>query len=293
MKLSGIISYPITPFSSDEKSIDFNVLGETLELLLKNGSDAIAPLGSTGESAYLSLGEWQQVAEYTIKKVSSRVPVIVGISELTTSGAVNRAQYAQSIGADCVMVIPVSYWKLTEQEVYNHYKEISDAITIPIMVYNNPATSGIDMSPELLVRMFEEIENVTMVKESSGDIQRMHKLYELSGQKLPFYNGSNPLALEALCAGASGWCTAAPNLLGEKPKELYQAVANGQLSDAQEIFYKQLPMLRFIVAGGIPKAIKAGLVKEGVAVGQPRKPLRGATTTEIDQLDTLMADFSR
>jgi len=293
MKLSGIISYPITPFTADEKSIDFDVLGETLELLLKNGSDAIAPLGSTGESAYLSLDEWQQVAEYTIKKVKLRVPVIIGISELTTSGAVNRAQYAQSIGADCVMVIPVSYWKLTEQEVYNHYKEISDAITIPIMVYNNPATSGIDMLPELLVRMFEEIENVTMVKESSGDIQRMHKLYELSGQKLPFYNGSNPLALEALYAGASGWCTAAPNLLGKKPKELYQAVANGQLSDAQEIFYKQLPMLRFIVAGGIPKAIKAGLVKEGVAVGQPRKPLRGATKTEIHQLDTLMADFSR
>ena len=293
MKLSGIISYPITPFSSDEKSIDFDVLGETLELLLKNGSDAIAPLGSTGESAYLSLDEWQQVADYTIKKVNSRVPVIVGISELTTCGAVNRARYAQSIGADCVMVIPVSYWKLTEQEIYNHYKEISDAITIPIMVYNNPATSGIDMSPELLVRMFEEIENVTMVKESSGDIQRMHKLYELSGKKLPFYNGSNPLALEALCAGASGWCTAAPNLLGSKPKELYQAVSNGQLSDAQEIFYKQLPMLRFIVAGGIPKAIKAGLVKEGISAGQPRKPLRGATTTEIDQLVTLMADFSR
>jgi len=293
MKLSGIISYPITPFTADEKSIDFDVLGETLELLLKNGSDAIAPLGSTGESAYLSLDEWQQVADYTIKKVSSRVPVIVGISELTTSGAVNRARYAQSIGADCVMVIPVSYWKLTEQEVYNHYKEISDAITIPIMVYNNPATSGIDMAPELLVRMFEEIENVTMVKESSGDIQRMHKLYELSGQKLPFYNGSNPLALEALCAGASGWCTAAPNLLGKTPKELYQAVANGQLNDAQEIFYKQLPMLRFIVAGGIPKAIKAGLVKEGIAVGQPRRPLRGATTKEIYQLDTLMADFSR
>jgi 4-hydroxy-tetrahydrodipicolinate synthase len=81
--------------------------------------------------------------------------------------------------------------------------------------------------------------------------------------------------------------------LGKTPKELYQAVANGQLNDAQEIFYKQLPMLRFIVAGGIPKAIKAGLVKEGIAAGQPRKPLRGATKTEIHQLDTLMADFSR
>ena len=84
---------------------------------------------------------------------------------MTTLGAVGRARYAESIGADSVMVIPVSYWKLTEQEVYNYYKEISDAISIPIMVYNNPATSGIDMSPELMIKMFKEIENVTMFKE--------------------------------------------------------------------------------------------------------------------------------
>ncbi len=293
MKIKGIISYPITPFSLDERSIDFDVLGQTLELLIENGSDAIAPLGSTGESAYLSLDEWRQVADFTIKTVNSRVPVIVGISELTTLGAVGRARYAESIGADSVMVIPVSYWKLTEQEVYNYYKEISDAISIPIMVYNNPATSGIDMSPELMIKMFKEIENVTMVKESTGDIQRMHKLFELSEGELPFYNGSNPLAFEALCAGASGWCTAAPNILGNKPKQLFQAVFNGQLQIAQDIFYKQLPMLHFIVEGGIPKAIKAGLTRRGIKAGQPRKPLRGATGVEIQKLEDLMVQFGQ
>ncbi|WP_325895104.1 dihydrodipicolinate synthase family protein [Grimontia sp. NTOU-MAR1] len=288
MKLSGIISYPITPFSADERSINFDVLGETLELLLQNGSDAIAPLGSTGESAYLSLEEWRQVADFTVKKVAGRVPVIVGISELTTLQAISKARYAQSIGADAVMIIPVSYWKLTDQEIFNYYKEVSDAITLPIMVYNNPATSGIDMSPELLVNMFHEIDNVTMVKESSGDIQRMHKLFTLSSGKLPFFNGSNPLALEALCAGASGWCTAAPNLIGQEPQALYQSVAAGKLDEAREIFYRQLPMLRFIVAGGIPKAIKAGLALKGIAAGLPRRPLRGATVSETKLLKSLM-----
>ncbi|WP_163391856.1 dihydrodipicolinate synthase family protein [Enterovibrio norvegicus] len=288
MNLFGIISYPITPFSADERSINFEVLGETLEHLIDNDSDAIAPLGSTGESAYLSLDEWRRVADFTIQKVGGRVPVIVGISELTTLQAISKARYAESIGADGVMIIPVSYWKLTDQEIFNYYQEISDAISLPIMVYNNPATSGIDMSPELLVRMFNEIENVTMVKESTGDIQRMHSLFTLTNGALPFFNGSNPLALEALCAGASGWCTAAPNLLGKQPKALYQRVVEGNLDEARDIFYQQLPMLRFIVAGGIPKAIKAGLALNGIEAGLPRRPLRGATASEAALLKHLM-----
>ena len=293
MNLSGIIAYPVTPFSEDESSINFEVLGQTLEQLLAARSDAIAPLGSTGESAYLSLEEWRQVADFTVKTVAGRVPVIIGISELTTSSAISKARYAEAIGADAVMVIPVSYWKLTEAEIFAYYQAISDAISIPIMVYNNPATSGIDMSPQLLVKMFREVEQVTMVKESSGDIQRMHLLAELSEGELPFFNGSNPLALEALCAGASGWCTAAPNLLGEQSKQLCEQLAAGDLTAARKNFYHQLPMLRFIVAGGIPKAIKAGLALQGIKAGQPRSPLRGVTPDENQQLQQLMQPLLR
>ena len=292
MKLTGIIAYPITPFSACGERIDFAVLAGCLEQLIDAGSDAIAPLGSTGESAYLNQEEWENVAAFTVDAVYKRVPVIVGISEITTSQAVKKAKYAESIGADAVMVIPVSYWKLTDQEIFDYYQEISNSISIPIMVYNNPATGGVDISPELLVKMFNEIENVTMVKESTGDIQRMHKLFELSNSELPFYNGSNPLALEALCAGASGWCTAAPNLLGRQPKNLYESVAKGNLAAAQTIFYQQLPMLRFIVSGNIPRAIKAGLKLKGTDAGVPRKPLRGSQPEEIALLKSLMTKVS-
>lgn len=292
MKLTGIIAYPITPFSACGEHIDFAVLASCLEQLIDAGSDAIAPLGSTGESAYLNQEEWEKVAAFTVKTVADRVPVIVGISEITTSQAVKKAKYAESIGADAVMVIPVSYWKLTDQEIFDYYQEISSVISIPIMVYNNPATGGVDISPELLVKMFNEIKNVTMVKESTGDIQRMHKLFELSNGELPFYNGSNPLALEALCAGASGWCTAAPNLLDRQPKNLYENVAKGNLAAAQAIFYQQLPMLRFIVSGNIPRAIKAGLKLRGTHAGVPRKPLRGSQPEEIALLQSLMTKVS-
>ena len=289
MKLNGIIAYPITPFNADGSAPDLAILGQSIEMLLAQGCDAIAPLGSTGESAYLSLEEWQQVARHSIQVVAKRVPVIVGISELTTAQAVRKARYAADIGADALMVIPVSYWKLSDDEILSYYQEIADAVTLPIMVYNNPATSGVDMAPELIVRLFNTITNISMVKESSGDIQRMHKIQQLSAGKLPFYNGCNPLALEALCAGASGWCTAAPNLLGELPKALFNQVQAGDLAAAQANFYRQLPLLSYIVKGGLPKTIKAGLALKGLAVGEPRKPLQAATAQERATLELLLS----
>ena len=288
MKLEGIIAYPITPFKAENQEVDFDALTITLNALLEHQCDAIAPLGSAGESAYLSWQEWQQVAEKSIEVVNHRVPVILGISELTTTMAIQKAKKAEELGADVIMVMPISYWKQTDQEIYDYYQQIAAATKLPMMVYNNPATSGVDMSPELIAKMFQEIENICMVKDSTGDIQRMHKFHELTQGKLPFYNGCNPLALEAFCAGASGWCTVAPNLLGKLPNQLYQAAKNGDLALAQSLFYKQLPLLRFIVQGGLPKTIKAGLNELGFSVGDPRKPLQKANPSEVNQLKSLM-----
>lgn len=291
MNLTGIIAYPITPFAATGKGIDLAVLEQTLNRLIDSDCDAIAPLGSTGESAYLDWDEWYAVAKHTVDMVNKRVPVMIGISELTTDMAIKKAQTAAALGADAIMVIPVSYWKLSDSEIFDYYQSIAESMPLPIMVYNNPATSGVDISPELMVKMFNQIANVSMVKESSGDIQRMHKIFELSAGQLPFYNGSNPLALEALCAGASGWCTAAPNLLGALPKRLYNSIKQGDLATAQNLFYRQLPLLRFIVAGGLPKTIKAGLETLGVKAGVPRKPLQAASAAELNALNQYIQDI--
>jgi 4-hydroxy-tetrahydrodipicolinate synthase len=144
--------------------------------------------------------------------VAKRVPTIVSVSDLTTAKAVRRARFAEAQGADAVMVLPAAYWKLSEAEILAHYRAIGDSIGVPIMLYNNPATSGTDMSVDLILRIVKGVENVTMVKESTGDIQRMHNC-NAGRRQVPFYNGCNPLALEAFAAGAKGWCTAAPNLI--------------------------------------------------------------------------------
>jgi 4-hydroxy-tetrahydrodipicolinate synthase len=290
--LHGIIAYPITPFSKETGQPDLPALTKLVDKLISDGAHAVAPLGSTGESAYLNDQEWEAVAEAAVKQAGKRLPVIVGISDLTTRNAVRRARFAETVGADAVMVLPVSYWKLTENEIEQHFRAIAKAISLPIMLYNNPATSGIDMSPELIVRLVRQIDNVTMVKESSGDIQRMHRIQQLSDGQIPFYNGSNPLALEAFAAGARGWCTAAHNLIPKWTLELYNACQSGNLNQARTLFYKQLPLLQFILKGGLPTTVKAGLAIQGIEVGLPRQPLLPMSTDDHAKLKTLLADLS-
>ncbi|AMK31387.1 dihydrodipicolinate synthase family protein [Pseudomonas mosselii] len=284
----GIIGYTITPFSADGEQLDLPALGQSIDRLIAGGSHAIAPLGSTGEGAYLSDSEWQQVAQYSLERIAKRVPSIVSVSDLTTAGAVRRARFAQQHGADAVMVLPAAYWKLSEAEIVQHYRTIGAAIDIPIMLYNNPATSGTDMPVELILRIVREVDNVTMVKESTGDIQRMHKLQLLGEGQVPFYNGCNPLALEAFVAGATGWCTAAANLIPELNLRLYQAVQAGELEQAKALFYRQLPLLDFILKGGLPATIKAGLEMTGLPVGEPRRPVFGLDAQGRDQLKALL-----
>ncbi|KVC68611.1 dihydrodipicolinate synthase family protein [Burkholderia stagnalis] len=286
--LQGIIAYPVTPFSTDG-GVDLKALEALIERLIADGVHGIAPLGSTGESAYLSDAEWDAVADASIRAVRKRVPTVVGISDLTTAGAVRRARFAEQAGADAVMVLPVSYWKLSNDEIVGHYRAIGEAIGIPVMLYNNPATSGVDMSPELIATICRTVDNVTMVKESTGDIMRMHRLAQLSDGAIPFYNGSNPMALAALAAGAAGWCTAAPNLNARLPLALVEAVRAGNLAQAREVFHAQLPLLQFVVSGGLPVTVKAGLRLRGFDAGEPRKPLLPLGEDRTRELARLLA----
>jgi len=283
----GIIAYPITPFTA-HNAVDLPTYRHLVERLVASGSHGIAPLGSTGVLPYLTDDERDAVTEATLQQVAGRVPVLVGVSHLTTAGVVRHARFAEQAGAAAVMVIPMSYWKLTDDEIFQHYDRVASAISVPIMAYNNPATGGLDMSPALLKRLLE-IPNVTMIKESTGDVQRMQSLRQLLGEEVAFYNGSNPLALAAFAAGATGWCTAAPNLIPELNLGLYEAVQRQDLAEARQLFYQQFELLQFIVAKGLPRAIRAGLQLQGQAAGELRAPLEPLAAGEQRELARLLA----
>lgn len=282
----GIIAYPITPFDKQQR-VDIKLFKELTKRLVNSGSHAIAPLGSTGVLPYLDDEEKQAVVEATLQVTSGDVPVLVGVSNLTTDKTVYHAKFAESAGASAVMIIPMSYWKLSDDEIFDHYKTVAEAIGIPIMAYNNPATGGIDMSPVLLKRLLT-IPNITMIKESSGDIQRMHYLRRVLGEEVAFYNGSNPLALAAFAAGAAGWCTAAANLIPELNQSLYAAIINNDLDTARNIFYRQSELLSFITANGLPRTISAGLEILGVESGSLRSPLNPLNEESYEKLKQVL-----
>ncbi|MGV0924468.1 dihydrodipicolinate synthase family protein [Empedobacter tilapiae] len=282
----GVIAYPVTPFDQNE-NIDLPLFKKQVERLVTSGSHAIAPLGSTGVMPYLNDTEKEAITEATMQQVAGRVPTLVGVSNLTTERTIYHAQFAEKAGATAVMIIPMSYWKLSDQEIIKHYDSVASKISIPIMVYNNPATSGVDMSPNLLKRLLE-IPNVTMVKESSGDVQRMHYLRRELGEDVAFYNGSNPLALAAFSAGANGWCTAAPNLIPELNIALYNAIQENDLQKARELFYQQMDLLKFIVAKGLPRSIKAGLDLLGIGGGHFKSPLNALNENEVEELKNIL-----
>ena len=283
----GIIAYPITPFDNNEQ-VDIPLFKKLVERLVISGSHGIAPLGSTGVLPYLSDNEKETVTEAAIQQVGNRVPTLVGVSNLTTERTIYHAKFAEKAGATAVMIIPMSYWKLTDDEIVKHYDAVATRISIPIMAYNNPATGGVDMSPALLKRLIE-IPNITMIKESTGDVQRMHYLKRELGEEVAFYNGSNPLALAAFAAGATGWCTAAPNLIPELNVQLYAAIQNNDFAAAQDVFYKQVDLLKFIVAKGLPRAIQAGLNLLGENGGYLRTPLEPLTAGEIRELEQILS----
>lgn len=285
----GIIAYPITPFDSQEK-VDLPLFRQQVERLVSSGIHGIAPLGSTGVLPYLTDDEKEAVTEAALEQTAGRVPTLVGVSNLTTDKTIYHAQFAEKAGASAVMIIPMSYWKLTDDEIVSHYDKVASGISIPIMAYNNPATGGVDMSPALLKRLLE-IPNVTMIKESTGDVQRMHYLRKELGEDVAFYNGSNPLALAAFAAGATGWCTAAANLIPELNIALYHAIQQNDLNTARDLFYQQTELLQFIVAKGLPRAIKAGLNLLGENGGHLRSPLKPLTAEETAALESILQNL--
>ncbi|WP_394828125.1 dihydrodipicolinate synthase family protein [Pendulispora albinea] len=287
--LRGIVAYPITPFT-DAGRVDERLLETLVDRMLAAGVHALAPLGSTGVLPYLSDPEREAVAETVVKRVAGRVPTLVGVSSLTTERTVHHARHAEKIGASAVMILPMSYWKLTDSEIEAHFDAVAKAISIPIALYNNPATGGLDLAPGTIARLLR-IPNVTMVKESTGDVNRMHRLVQLCGEDVAFYNGSNPLALAALVAGARGWCTAAPHVIPRLNVELYEAVVRGDLEGARRSFYRQLPFLQFIVAHGLPRTISAALELMGTRVGPLRAPLRPLERERVEELRTILVDL--
>jgi 4-hydroxy-tetrahydrodipicolinate synthase len=284
--LNGVILPIPTPFARDY-SIDQNAERAVIRFYLDSGVTCIAPCGSTGEFASLKNDERRKVVETAIDEVNGKIPVVAGTHALTTDEAVSLTEHAKDTGASAALVVPPYYIKPTDDELYNHYASIA-RVDIPIIVYNNPWTSKVDMKPPLLAKLAENFENIKYVKESSGAIQRIHEILHLTS-KITVFCGSDNLALESFLIGAKGWIAASADICPVQANQLYHASEKKSMDEAMRLYFRLLPLFNLLESSGrYVQYVKAGLELLGHPVGPPRKPLLPIAPEEKQALKEIM-----
>jgi 4-hydroxy-tetrahydrodipicolinate synthase len=283
-RLKGVIAALVTPMTAAEE-VDLDRLGDIVAYLIAEGVQGLAPLGSTGEYYALSPGERTAVLKTTLEAAAQRVPVIVGVNAGSTREVVEYAREAEALGADGVLLAAPYYSLPTPDELFEHFRMVNDAIGIPIMLYNYPGRTGVDMTPALIERL-AVLENLRYIKESTGDITRIDEILRRVGGKMGVFCGCDTLALESLRLGAVGWVGGVANVLPKEHVQLFELACREQDRPAAERLQQQLlPILSMMEGEGkYTQFVKAGCALVGHPVGPPRRPLLPATAEEIRRL---------
>jgi 4-hydroxy-tetrahydrodipicolinate synthase len=268
----GTFVVAVTPFNKSG-SLDTEALRENIDFYIKNEVHGIVVTGSTGEFAALSDEEIKKIHETAVEHVNGRVPLIAGTAACSTKKVIEITSYAKNIGVDGALIVPPFYSKIDDEEIFKHYENIGTSVELPIMLYNNPFTSKIDIKPELISKI-SEIDNIKYVKESSGDITRIWKILELTRGKITVFCGADNLALESFVMGAKGWICVAANIFPRETSRLYE-IANFEKDyrRALEHYQALLPLYNFLEdTGKFTHTAKYGLELRGMKAGSPREP---------------------
>lgn len=260
-----------TPFTNENK-INYEVLKKYLDFQIENKVDAIIVCGTTGESATLSNDEKKELINFTVKYVNKKVPVIAGTGSNNTKFAIELSRYAEKVGADGLLVVTPYYNKTTQEGLIKHYTEIAKNVEIPIIMYNVPSRTGVNILPETCLEL-SKIENIVAIKEASGNISQIAKIAQLCKDNLYIYSGNDDQILPILSIGGIGVISVLSNI---KPKEVHdicEKYINGNIDNAKEIFLKFLPLANSLFCEVNPIPIKYALSKIGYDFGKPRLPL--------------------
>ncbi len=275
----------ITPMTQDQQ-LDEKGLRDNIDWYISKGTAGICCVGSTGEFVSLTSEERKRVAQITVEQTGGRVPVIVGTAAETTRKTISYTVHAKEIGADGAMIITPYYCKPSEDEIFQHFKAVSDAVDIPIMIYNNPHTTGIDMSDELMVRICG-LSNIDYIKEASGEIRRIRNLLRLSDKSIKIFCGSDDIVYESFMMGAVGFISVCGNIIPDLSQELFDLVQKQEYGKAKELYFKILPLCELIEGSGkLVQMVKAGAGMIGRAAGPcrlPRLPLTDAESAALEK----------
>jgi 4-hydroxy-tetrahydrodipicolinate synthase len=279
---SGVFPAVTTQFDADH-AIDFDATAAMVERLISEGIHGVVALGTVGENNSLSPAEKREVLKCVLAAASGRVPVITGVSELTTPNACDYARDAEALGASGLMVLPAMVYVPNEEELDFHFRSVAAATSLPIMIYNNPAAYRINLSLDLL-KSWADVPNIVAVKESAEDSRRFTDMFNACGDRYAVFAGLDDIALEGLVLGACGWVSGLTNVFPQESVALYEAVIAGDLERARTIYRWFLPLLHLDAQPNLVQCIKLAeqvMGRGSERVRAPRLVLSGAERAHV------------
>ncbi len=259
----------VTPFK-DDGSLDKQKYQELIEFQIKGGTNGLVPCGCTGEAATLTHEEQKQTVKIAVETVNGRIPVIAGTGSNSTEEALELTRHAKEVGASGALIITPYYNKPTPEGQYLHYKKIAQEVDIPIMLYNVPSRTGISMLPETIARL-SKIDNIVAIKEASGSVDQVSKIFSLCD--ICVLSGDDSMTLALMAVGASGVVSVANNIIPRQIAEMVSAYLNNNLERAREIHYESFPLFKAMFIETNPISVKTAMKIIGRLNGKLRLPL--------------------
>lgn len=286
---NGSIVAMITPFD-EQNRIDEEGIKRLVEFHIKNGTNAIVPCGTTGESPTLTHEEHKKVIELTIKAVAGRIPVIAGTGSNSTAEALDLTSSARDMGADGVLLVIPYYNKPTQKGLYEHFKTIAEQVDIPAIIYNIPSRAGVNLLPSTLAEL-AGLKNIVAVKEASGNLEQMAEILYLCGEKLTLLSGDDKIILPVMSIGGKGVISVLANILPAEVSALVKAFQEGDYEESLKIFQTIVyPLSRAMFYETNPIPVKTAVRLMGLPAGPLRLPL---TDMEESNLKKLKEDLKR
>jgi 4-hydroxy-tetrahydrodipicolinate synthase len=293
-RLKGIMVPMVTPFKRNYE-LDLEAIPDNVQFMLEGGVSVLIPCGSTGEFPSMSPEERKQVVEATVRATDSRALVVAGTSHTDLQTVIELSQHAEAVGADGVMLVIPYYFKPTEDEIYEFFGQIDRQVDVPIILYNNPGTTKINVSLDLMERLFQ-LKNMAAIKETNSHPVRYYEELRRFGGQFPIVPAGEPLAVFNMLAGAPGFITVAANFAPSLLRGMYEAAQAGDVTRAFELYarlYEYRRLFQERVSQGYPLYItyaKAAMELLGLRAGPPRLPLSDILGEEKAQLKRVLEE---
>ena len=286
--LKGSIVAIITPFKDGK--VDEEAYRELIEFQIANGTSAIVPCGTTGESATLNMEEHRRVIDIAVEAVHKRVPVIAGTGGNSTAEAIELTVHAKKAGADATLQVTPYYNKPTQEGLFQHFRAIAKGAPLPQVLYNVPGRTSVNMLPETVARL-AEMPEVVAIKEASGNLGQMSEILRLAGDQITLLSGDDNLTLPILAIGGKGVVSVIANIVPRETADMVQAWEDGQVETAREVFFRLLPMCQAMFFETNPIPVKTAVALMGKAGGELRLPLAPMSSANLEKLKGVLKGY--